>query len=619
MINNQEQTLYLLDQSELVKMQLSGKKLGNIDLSSLTNHISTDAIIPSRYCYEDADPSRLGRYCLVGLQNQAIEPDDIQNSSFHTLVAGTSFGRGSSREHAQLAFLGAGIEQLVVQSAERIFLENCNNYGLPVYPLDNSAVMNALRTQTLLPRDVYLKELPPISRIIASEGGLLPFTKARLEGRLKGLEPESIKARPMTMTEKIIASHAGVRFTRPGQQFMVDIDYGYFYELQSIVTASVLNQYFPEGFQIREPHKFRAFEDHLALQINPMAENLRLKQQQFTKQHNIPSYQVEEDQGIEGICHTVMTEKYVLPGQLVLGNDSHTCTLGVNGALAIGKGASEMAAAMILGKVPVTVPETIRIDLANQLREGVTSKDLILEIARRAEFKTGLIGSNRTLEFGGDGLSSLSHDEQLVLSNMAIELQGYTGIIEPNFSTLLRLANLHSVSIKQLLTSCVFSDDKAEYYRRFFINLDTITPMIALPGDPQNAIPLAQLDKIDIDIAYIGSCTGGKFTDLLMAARILEGKKVNSNVQLFIQASSRSILEQAKRVGLLEIFRKAGAQIILPGCGACMGAGPGSTEDNQVMISDTNRNFAGRTGKGKGTYLASPITVAKSAIKGYIN
>lgn len=607
---------YLVRNPQLMHDQLNGKKLVAVPFDDLMDGISTDAIIPSSHCFQDADPNRLGKFCLTGIPGDIIKQAAFQNGEFDTLVAGSSFGRGSSREHAQLALQGAGFQRLVLKSAERIFSENCLNYGIPIYPIDNEVVRKALSNGQVLPEKVYQDSLPPISLMIAQAGGLLPFMLARSSRKHEPVF-DGTPGRPMTTVEKIIAGHAGIEGVKPGQQHIVRIDRGYAYELQTIVSADRLTQAVGGNFRLSRPEDFVLFEDHLALlENNPMAVNLRVKQREFANKFGVKYYPFTQQGGVEGICHTVMVERHCLPGELVLGNDSHTCTLGVLGALAVGKGASEMAAAMISGELVITVPESISFELVNSLPPGVTSKDLMLSILGMKEFRENLVGSGRVFEFSGSGLSKLSFDDQLVLANMAIEGQGYTGIVRPNSQTFEYLKRMHG---QQFDERAVYSDPNAEFAAEFTIGLDTIEPMISLPGDTQNTIPLSDLNrKVDIDVAYIGSCTGGKLEDLKLAAEVLRGKKVNPNVRMYVQASSQRIRAEAERLGIFEILRQAGAVVLNPGCGACMGAGPGSTLEGEVMISDTNRNFYGRTGKGD-TYLSNPALVASSAIKGYIS
>lgn len=613
--------LYLTKDPDLIRAQIEDKNIGVIGLDELRDSISTDEIIPSRASMAHSDATGLGRYLLTGIK---VEETDLQTGrkitkdliqpgelvgKFDAIAAGTSFGRGSSREHAQLALRGAGISLVVASSVERIFRENCINYGIPI-----------LETRKGSSSDSTSQE-------IIDFGGLLPYTKARLEGRVR-LPEVRTPSRPMTIAEKIIASHArtnnsdepGVEAVKPNDVLFVFIDSGYAYELQSVISQEVLEGTFGNGASVR-PGKFILFEDHLALMDpnGPIAQRHIAKQREFAHKNNLKFYPVTED-GVEGICHTVMLERHIFPGDLVLGNDSHTCMGGAANALAIGKGASEFAAALLTEDIPIKVPESIRFNLEGQLPPGVTSKDLMLYILSLPQFrdKDQLIGSNRVFEFGGSALDQMPFDDQVVLTNMAIEGQGFTGIIEPNRPLIEFIKEQHDLSEDDVKSKLVYPDQGAEYSHTFDLDLSRIERMISLPGDTQNGIPLSEVSQKEIHFAYIGSCTGGKLKDLQEVAKVLQGRRVSPNVRMKIQASSLPVLRQARELGLIEIFEEAGAEVILPGCGDCMSATDDANDLEQVVISDTNRNFPGRMGKNRTVYLASPATVAASALLGKI-
>jgi 3-isopropylmalate/(R)-2-methylmalate dehydratase large subunit len=234
------------------------------------------------------------------------------------------------------------------------------------------------------------------------------------------------------------------------------------------------------------------------------------------------------------------------------------------------------------------------------------------------EMKDDLIGSNRVFEFGGNALNDMPFDDQIVLTNMAIEGQGFTGIIEPNRQLIQYIMERHSLSFSEVRNKLVYPDKDAKYPYIFDIDLTKIERMIALPGDTQNGIPLSSLDNTPVNFAYIGSCTGGKYKDLKEAAEVLNGRKIADWITMKVQASSLSVFRKAKEDGLIDIFKSAGAQIIQPGCGDCMGATKDAFEKEEIVISDTNRNFPGRMGKKRTVYLANPAVVAASAILGRI-
>jgi len=618
--------LYLTKDSDVILQQLADKRILPPQPDELMDHISTDEIIPSRAGMEYSDPENLGDHLLTGLQGGMIKSGDIKGK-FDVIVAGNSFGRGSSREHAQLALKGAGIEVVIAKSFERIFRENCNNYGIHNLSLASQVTQDFLTGKTVR-EEQLTQSLGPTTKEIVARGGLLPFTRARLEGKIELLE---IKTEPrlMTMVEKIIARNVrqgsglgqrtGVGYVKPGDQVFVRIDSAYAYELQTIIAQEVLEREFPTNPPVH-PQRFILFEDHLAsMEDHPIATRHRTSQRQFAQKYGIRTYEVKEE-GVEGICHTVMLEKHVRPGNLVLGNDSHTCTLGAVNALAVAKGASDFAAAFLTKDILLTVPETIRFNLVGRFRPDITSKDLMLYILSLPEMKEELLGSYRVFEFGGEALDHMPFDDQTVLTNMVIEGQGFTGIIEPNKEMLRFLIRQHNLPGEFVEKLFVNSDPDAEYACVFNIDLASVEPMIALPGDSQNAIPLSQLEnRPKIDFAYVGSCTGGKLKDLQEVAKILEGKKVAPTVKLRIQASSQNVAREAERQGLFEIFREAGAEVVKLGCGDCMGATKDALDgERQIVISDTNRNFPGRMGKNREVYLSNPAVVAASSILGRI-
>ncbi len=318
-----------------------------------------------------------------------------------------------------------------------------------------------------------------------------------------------------------------------------------------------------------------------------------------------------------------MIEDFSEPGQLILGNDSHTCTLGVTNTLAVGKGAADLAGALAFDKMVIKVPETIRINLQGRLRNGATMKDFMLHFGALPEMRgndqSRGIASGRVLEFGGNALHDIPIDEQLKLTNMAVELQAFTGIVEPNTQTYLFLNKQRGMKLDEFTEKMVTSDASATYFDEYIFDLADIEPTIATPGDTQNGVPLSEIadQNISIQKAYIGSCTHGTPEDLKQAAEVLGGRRIADGVKLYVQASSQGNLATAEELGYVRTLIEAGAELLPIGCGACMNAGPGSTEEGEIGIFATNRNFPGRTGKGE-TYLANPAVVAASAVKGTI-
>ena len=354
-------------------------------------------------------------------------------------------------------------------------------------------------------------------------------------------------------------------------------------------------------------------------------------QEAFAAKHGLRLYGEVTRQGVvsgsEAICHNQVIDELALPGALVVGTDSHTTMAGAVGCLAFGIGSTDMANAWLTRDVRVKVPESVRIVLSGRLGPLVCAKDVMLKLLSLPYFKGGsAIG--KVLEFSGPGLEKLSLDERATLTNMAVEASGFTGIIAADQVVVEALAALRGIDPGLIRERIVVADPGAEYAATLTIDLSEIAPMVALPSDPSNGLPVSELfgavgGPVKIDIAYGGSCTGGKAADMDLYASVLSrahqtGRRVAPGVSLFIQVGSQRIRRHAEERGYLALFEAVGATLVEPSCGACIRAGPGvSSSPDQITISATNRNFPGRSGPGK-VFLASPLTVAASAIAGEI-
>jgi 3-isopropylmalate/(R)-2-methylmalate dehydratase large subunit len=364
-------------------------------------------------------------------------------------------------------------------------------------------------------------------------------------------------------------------------------------------------------------------EEKRKLGLLERADGLAITQERFTEKQGIRLYGESPDGGSEAICHNAVVEDLALPGQIVIGTDSHTCMAGVLGCFAFGVGSTDMANAWYTKDVRIRVPETVRYVLKGKKRSDVAAKDVMLVILASEYMKTSK-GIGKVLEFTGEDLANWAMDERATLTNMSVEAGGTTGIIEPDEVTLEYIARERGLDAEEVRQGFTYSDPDAEYAADFEIDLDEIRPMVALPGDPRNGIPIDQLaEEVRIDAAYGGSCTGGKMADMDMYAEVLQnalaqGKRVAPGVHLYLQFGSQKIKQYARERGYLEIFDKVGAELIDPSCGACINAGPGASPNAEtVTVSAQNRNFPGRSGPGK-LYLASPYVVAASAIAGKI-
>ncbi|MEM3702844.1 MAG: 3-isopropylmalate dehydratase large subunit, partial [Candidatus Bathyarchaeia archaeon] len=318
------------------------------------------------------------------------------------------------------------------------------------------------------------------------------------------------------------------------------------------------------------------------------------------------------DVGLGGVCHQIMVEKgHVRPGELIVGADSHTCTYGALGAFGTGIGSTEMAAVFATGRIWLKVPETIKFNVSGEFQRLVTPKDLILSIV-------GMVGSDgaiyKAMEFDGPTIRCLEISGRITLCNMAVEAGAKTGIVNSDETAILYVKERTKGPFKPLK-----SDSNADYEEVIDINVDELEPQVACPHSVDNVKPVSEVEGVPIDQAFIGSCTNGGLEDLRVAAGIIKGKKVKENARLLVTPASQEIYLKALKEGLLEVFIEAGACVCNPTCGACFGGHMGLLADGETCISSSNRNFVGRMGSPKArVYLASPATVAASAVNGEI-
>jgi 3-isopropylmalate/(R)-2-methylmalate dehydratase large subunit len=634
--------LFLTEDPALLEAQLGGKDLGWDPERPLLGNISTDEITPGWVCYYYDET--LGRYCLVGLRGGKIKADAVKNGGFSVIVSGISKGCGSSRETAPYSELTAGARLVVAKSIEKIYRQNSQNIGL-LTSTDLGLVPRILKGEAI-PVEEFTRGLDPISAAIVEHGGLFAYNKARLAGRVS---PPALAtaARPMTLCEKILAAHAivdasagktGVVAVKPGDAFFARADVRFSHEYVTPMADALFRHGFGPDAKVSEPESVFAFRDHLTfldlimpkahreMGLDVQARKLATVQGEFVKRQGVREYgEVHRDGklvGSEAICHNKVIEELALPGQLVAGTDSHTCMAGALGCFAFGVGSTDMANAWLTRDVRVTVPESARFVLKGKLRDGVCAKDVMLHVLSQPFFKSG-DGIGKVLEFAGDGLRHMPLDERATLTNMAVEAGGFTGIIEADDVVVDYLVTQRGLDAASVRKRIVKADPGAQYCATFEIDLSSIPPMVATPGDPRNGVPLEKLPDVKIDIAYGGSCTGGKKADMDMYASVLrdavaKGQRVAPGVHFYLQFGSQDIRRYAEQKGYLEVFEKAGAELVDPSCGACIKAGPGSSDSpDQVTVSAQNRNFPGRSGPGK-VYLASPLVVAASAIAGRI-
>ena len=411
----------------------------------------------------------------------------------------------------------------------------------------------------------------------------------------------------MTMTQKILAAHAGLAEVKAGQLIEAELDLVLGNDITSPVAIN----------EMKKMNRQTVFDkDKIALVMDHFIPNKDIKSaenckccREFACRHEISNYFDVGDMGIE---HALLPEKgLVVAGDAVIGADSHTCTYGALGAFSTGVGSTDMAAGMVTGKAWFKVPSAIRFELVGKPSKWVSGKDVILHII-------GMIGVDgalyHSMEFTGEGIKNLSMDDRFTICNMAIEAGGKNGIF-PVDETALQYMKEHS---KREFT-VYEADEDAEYDETYVIDLSRLKPTVSFPHLPSNTRTIDQVGEVKIDQAVIGSCTNGRIDDIRAAAEILKGKKVAKGVRCIVIPATQAIYLQAMREGLLEIFIEAGAVVSTPTCGPCLGGYMGILAAGERCISTTNRNFVGRMGHvDSEVYLASPAVAAASAVAGKI-
>ncbi|MHC5063637.1 MAG: aconitase family protein [Planctomycetota bacterium] len=636
--------LYLSEDAGALEAQLyAGEDLAFDADRALINNISTDEITPGWVCYYYDET--LAEYCLVGLRGGVVKKDAIKGGGFGVIVSGISKGCGSSRETAPFSELKAGVQLVIAESIEKIYGQNCQNIGL--LTSTDFGLIARIEAGEEIPIAEFTKGLDPISAAIVEHGGLFAYNQARLAG---AETPPKIATpqRAMTLCEKIISQRAiadaqtgntGITAVKPGDALFVRTDVRFSHEYVTPMAESLFKMGLGDSAEVKDPDSVFTFRDHLTfldrvmpeahvkMGLREQAASLATVQADFASRQGVRLYgevqRAGKDAGSEGICHNIVIEDLALPGQLVLGTDSHTCMAGALGCFAFGVGSTDMANAWFTKDVRVRVPETARVELSGSLPDGVAAKDLMLYLLSDEFFKSGE-GIGKVLEFGGPGVAAMSLDERATLTNMAVEAGSFTGIIEADETVVEYLVEMRQMDAEDLRERIVRADAGAEYCKRFDIDLSSLHSMVATPGDPRNGVAFTDLEgEVKIDIAYGGSCTGGKKADMDMYASVVRrareaGRELAPGVRCYIQFGSQRIRDYAETMGYVQLFEEAGIELIDPSCGACIKAGPGVSENkDQVTISAINRNFPGRSGPGQ-VYLASPYLVVASAFLGRI-
>ncbi len=419
----------------------------------------------------------------------------------------------------------------------------------------------------------------------------------------------------MNITEKILAKNSGKDRVIPGDLIEANID---LIIAHDVTTPPAIEMLKKKGInKVFDPEKIVVTPDHFVPNKDIASAELAKSLREWARENNIKNY---FDIGCHGICHAIAPEKgFVRPGQVIIGADSHTCTHGALGAFATGIGSTDLAFALATGKLWFKVPPTLKFIINGKLKKGTTAKDAILEIIRRI---TVAGATYKAMEFTGEIIDTMSVEERLTVCNMAIEAGGKSGIIAPDQKAIDYVNNASGLSLKLNDFDYLKSDPDAEYEEVFEWDFSDLDPIVACPHLPDNCKKASELEQknLKIDQAYLGSCTNGRISDLRAAAKILKGKKIADGVRMLVIPATTDIWNQANKEGLFDIFSEAGCAISTPTCGACLGGHMGILAKGERCISSTNRNFVGRMGDPESeVYLASPYTVATSAIKGYIS
>lgn len=643
MIRLAPRLLFLSADPQRVRAQLAGEALDAAQAQPLRDDISTDEIIPlPAMVHFDVS---LGRYPLTGFTAAGERPigvDALRTAGIEVLVAGARYGKGSSREHAVVAERSAGVRLVIAESFERIYRQNADNVGL--YTSTDFGLVERIQRGEPIALDELLAGRDALSAAIVRAGGLLAYGQAKL-AEAQSIPDAPADDRPRTLFEKIVARHAlatpdtPTAPAAPGQGGFVRADLRFIHEYYTGMCAHLLAARFGAALALHDPASIVCFEDHLSyVHRSPVhvaqglvgdVLGLSRAHRAFVARHGLKDHgylQALEagdpgNTGSQGISHAMVAEQYALPGQLLVGTDSHTPHSGALGCVAFGVGTTDMANAFVTGAVRLAMPEVLRIEVDGVLPAGVTAKDLVLHLLAAPAIRSGA-GVGKVFEFGGSAVRALSTDERATLTNMTAELGGFTGLVEPDAETVRFVRERRGVDI--VVAPWMRSDPGAVYAAVLRIDAAVLSPFVARPGDPGRGLPLAALppgERVSIDIAYGGSCTAGKREDFdhyhaVLAWAAGRGLRVAPGVRLYLQFGTAAVRDYCVAQGYLAAFEAVGAELLEPACGACANCGPGSsTEAAQVTVSAINRNFPGRSGPGQ-VWLASPPTVAASAIAG---
>ncbi|MFH1641860.1 MAG: 3-isopropylmalate dehydratase large subunit [Nanoarchaeota archaeon] len=410
----------------------------------------------------------------------------------------------------------------------------------------------------------------------------------------------------MNITEKILAKHCGKSELKPGELINADIDVIMCHDVTTTPAIEMLEKAGMD--KVFDPDKIVVTPDHFVPNKDIKSADMVKRIRTWAKKHGIKKFY---DLGKHGVCHALLPEQgHIVPGELIIGADSHTCTYGAFGAFSTGVGSTDLAAALATGKLWFKVPESIKFVLNGKHGKGVYSKDIILYIISSIGVDGALY---KAMEFTGSAIDELSVEARMTITNMAIEAGAKSGIIEADQKVIDYVKKRTDKKFE-----VIASDEDAQYSEVREYDVSKIEPMVACPDLPSNSKPVTELRDVKIDQAWLGSCTNGRIEDLRIAASIVKGRKIG-DCRMIVVPATTDVWKQANKEGLLDIFMEFGATVSAPTCGACLGGHMGILAAGERCISSTNRNFVGRMGSPKSeVYLGSPATVAASAIEGKI-
>ncbi|OYU13010.1 MAG: 3-isopropylmalate dehydratase [Comamonadaceae bacterium PBBC1] len=655
-LNAPLRVLYLSQDPALIRRQLAGETLNRDQAGPLRDDVSTDEITPVHILSHCDDT--LGDFAHTGLccgSDKPITRRALRQAGFAVLVAGRRYGKGSSREHSPTAEKLAGVQLVIAESFERIYRQNADNIGL--FTSTDFGLLERIALGEALTLADLVRGREALAASVLEAGGLLRWGQRFLAGvdsptgvgsyreSATGLVAGTVASQasgPQTLFEKILMRH---RLTAPhtpaqpqaGDGLFVRADWRFIHEYYTGMADTLMQNALGKDFTLQRPEQIVVFEDHTAY-VDESPAHVRgglianmhamsQAQRNFAARHGLRMHRtltdaevlMDDGSNVAGISHAMVAEHYALPGQVVVGTDSHTPHSGALACVAFGVGTTDMANAFVTGAVRVTLPENVRVSLHGQMPSGVTAKDLMLHLLATPWICQGH-GVGKVFEFTGEGIAHLSTDERATLTNMCAELGGLTGIVAPDAETLRFLRERRGVDA--VIEDWMHSDDGAHYVHEMTVALNTLCPMVTRPGDPGLGVALSDLpERVRIDIAYGGSCTAGKREDFdhyhaVLAWGLRQGLKFPPGVQVFLQYGTTAVRDYCSAQGYDKTFAALGVRILQPSCGACANCGPGSSTDAaQVTVSAINRNFPGRSGPGQ-VWLASPPTVMASALAG---